>query len=550
LSLASPRLPWLPVLLLFSGCLLPVAQDVDGEVRELASHALDARAEIDLRASNFELRGPKVEEQRSKSETGSSESGASQPPPAKLEQRLQLPETLPGSQAELRLPPPGTPPEKRRQAILSIYPPLPPIEGLPPAEAGPFGHPLTLSELQGMARANGPVLRQAAAEVEAARAAVRQAGAYPNPSGGFEGDQMNSGGTAGLIGGFIEQLIKTAGKLKTAQASAQMSLAAAEVALRRVQSELATRVRSEYFALIVAHRTARWYEDLARYNSRVYEVSVEQLLGGLLAGYEPLQLRAFSMQARGLLTQARERYLSEWRQLAATLGTPGMPLTEVAGDPESAVPSFVREQTLDQVLNTHTDILTARYGLQKARYDLHGAQIAPIPDVDVRMLVQKDYTTPPFLTATTVQTTISLPIWDQNQGNIGHAQAKLFRASQEEERVRSELSARLADAFERYETNVALVRYYREKILPDLSRTYSRAVIRMSQQPIQGPQGQETSLNALDYLAHQQLYVAALQIYAGALRDQWQAVADIGGLLQLEDLFAVPVPHPYPKDGR
>src|SRR5207248_6042502 len=135
--------------------------------------------------------------------------------------------------AELRLPPADAPPEKKRAALEALFPPLPRLEPPPRPLAGPYGHPVTLSELQQLAMANSPLLRQAAADVEAAKGAVKQAGAYPNPNFGYEADTVGTSSTAGIQGVFFEQIIKTAGKLKVAQASALMNLLNAQLALRR-----------------------------------------------------------------------------------------------------------------------------------------------------------------------------------------------------------------------------------------------------------------------------------------------------------------------------
>src|SRR5262249_40058129 len=162
---------------------------------------------------------------------------------------------------------------------------------------------------------------------------------------------------------------------------------------------------------------------------------------------------------RATLLQAQVRYLTAWKQLAATLGDSDMPLTEVAGDAEMAIPRFHRDLALAYILSRHTDVQTARNTQQKARYDLHLAQITPIPDVDVRLAVQKDYTTPPFSIVHSVQVGVPIPVWDQNQGNIQQAQGALLRATEEEHRVHSDLSSRFAEAFERYENNRLLVEY-------------------------------------------------------------------------------------------
>jgi cobalt-zinc-cadmium efflux system outer membrane protein len=404
---------------------------------------------------------------------------------------------------------------------------------------------LTLPELQQLAMANNPVIRQRAADVKSAEGALRQAGAYPNPTFGYESDTAGTGNTAGYQGGFLEQLIKTAGKLKLAQARAAMDLFNAQVALRAAQSDVMTQVRTGYFGLLVAERSLRWSWDLAEFTERVYRISVENAVQGLLAGYEPMSLRGLAMTSLGVLAQAQTRYLAAWEQLAASLGLPELPLTEVAGDSEMPPPHFDQQAGLARVLAGHTDILTARNGQQRARYDLAIAQRTPVPDVDFRLAVQKDYTMPPFSIVYSVQAGMQIPIWDQNRGNIVQAQGALLRATEEEHRARADLASRYADAFSRFEANRRLVDYYRTSILPDASRVYTRTLLRFNTQL----QSAEDKVAFVDIVTYQQFYVTSLANYIAALHDMWQAAADLGGLLQSVDLFlGTDIPCPGPTD--
>ena len=59
-----------------------------------------------------------------------------------------------------------------------------------------------------------PTLRQAEAEIRAAKARRQQAGLYPNPTVGYTGDEMRGGSVGGgKQGFFVQQTIVTAGKL-------------------------------------------------------------------------------------------------------------------------------------------------------------------------------------------------------------------------------------------------------------------------------------------------------------------------------------------------
>jgi cobalt-zinc-cadmium efflux system outer membrane protein len=376
---------------------------------------------------------------------------------------------------------------------------------------------------------------QAAADVDSAMGEVINAGAYPNPTVGYEADTVGSAGTRNYQGMFFTQTIKTAGKLELAQASANVGLMNAQLALRKARIDLITRVRTQYFAALIARQAVTINTALVRFTNEVYRVQVEQVKGGQAAPYEPMQLRALAMQARSFLVQAQNRYASSWKQLAATLGIPDLPLSDLEGQPDMQVPVVDFNAATDYLTSNHTDILSARNGVHQARIDLRLQEVTPIPDVQVYSAIQKDYTTPPVTRTTyNLQVGVPLPIFNRNRGGILSAQGKLIRASEEVARTRNDLLTQLADAFERYETNRVLADYYKNQILPDQTRVYRGIYDRHQQEP--------DAVGFSDVVVAQQNLLNSLTTYIAALTAQWQAVTDIGGLLQVENLYEIELP--------
>jgi outer membrane protein, heavy metal efflux system len=446
--------------------------------------------------------------------------------------RLRIPDDLPGADvAPLRLPPLTPANQKEREAaIRKLFPPLPPLGPPLSSQPGPDGVPLSLGALQRMAQDANPALRQAMHEIEAARGSAIQAGLAPNPVFGFEADNVNQGSTAGEQGAFIQQTIKTAGKLKLAQAAASVNVLNAELALRRIQFEVASQVRNNYFAVLVAQETFRSAYALAGFTDEAYSIWTDQVFAQLAAPYEPLQLRVLSFQARGYLLQARNRYDSAWKQLAASVGNPSMPPTQLAGRVDAPTPVFKYQELLEHISARHTDILTAANSALKARYMLRLAQVTPIPDVHLQLVLQKDYTTHPNNFTQNLQLGVPVPIFDRNQGEIHRAEAELARADLEGTRVRNDLAARLASAFERYENNRKLLEYYKLHMLPDQVMAF-RGLYQQYEL-----QADKVGFTAL--LQGQQNLGQTVTAYLTVLGDHWSSVVDLANLAQSEDLFA------------
>ena len=70
---------------------------------------------------------------------------------------------------------------------------------------------ITLQELQRMALKNNPTLAQAIANIRAAEGRKQQSGLYPNPTVGYQGEEIRGGSfRGGEQGFFVQQNIVTA----------------------------------------------------------------------------------------------------------------------------------------------------------------------------------------------------------------------------------------------------------------------------------------------------------------------------------------------------
>jgi cobalt-zinc-cadmium efflux system outer membrane protein len=451
---------------------------------------------------------------------------AAQQPQKKPPPRFAVPPGIPGADA-----PPISKfpedPEQKKLAIQKLYPPLPPAPRMRPTAPSPEGRPMTLADLQRLAAIYSPSIKSAEAAVEAAKGAVKQAGAYPNPTVFFEQDTVGTG-PAGYEGFGFNQLVKTANKLKLQQAAAMMDLLNARLALKRSYTDLAYQVRTNYFNVLVALEGVKINEALYVFTNNIYRIQVDLAEGIDTAPYEPLQLRPLALQARFNLIQAQNQYLASWKQLAATLGLRDMPPTELAGRVDMPVPVFEYDQVLNRVLAGHTEVLTAVNSIQKARFNLQFAKVTRIPDVGLNVLVQKDTTAPPNTFVHSLQFSMPVPVWDQNQGNIKQAEGLLSQAMAGPELARNALTNSLADAFNRYVTNRENVDITLQQVR-DQVRAYVSLYERRWSLPGQVGFG--------DQVTAQQTLAGYIAAYVAALGAQWTAVNDVANLLQTDDLF-------------
>lgn len=445
---------------------------------------------------------------------------------------FELPPGLPGANATQVVPPKfdkNTPADERAKKVQEAYPQLTPVAELP----RPSGPPLTLADLLQQAMANSPAIRQSEADADAAYGQVIQAGLHPNPTVGYEVDQWQPGprprpvNNNGQQGGFVNQLIKTAGKLSLAQQVAGYDYVNALVAVQRTRVDTTAAVRTAYFAALVAQQTQEVSRSVADMTEEVYRLQLKQVAAGEAAGYEPLLLYAQAVQARTAVAQAEASYKAAWRQLASAVGNPDLPLAPLAGRADAPAPAFDLGQLRARVTEEHTDVLTARNSMAQAQQNLTLQRRIPIPDIQLNNAQQYDTVAHNY--QFNLQVGIQLPVSDRNQGNIRTAQAKIVSAGHQLVSTQNALAGKLAEAFGRYESNSAVVANYRDKVIPSQSQAY-RALIRRYQ-------AEPDKVGFNDIVVAQQTLALSLQAYLTALTGQWQAVVDVASVGQLDELY-------------
>lgn len=449
---------------------------------------------------------------------------------------FELPNVIPGTEVPNVSVPKfdkETAPADRAAAIRKRYP-----EVVPASASQPTGAPASLGELQQLAMANSPVVRKAEAEVEAAHGQVIQAGLHPNPTVGYQADQIQpglrppTGSGAGQQGAFVNQLIKTAGKLRLAQQVAGYDYINALVAVRRARVDVAAKVREAYLAAAVARRGVEVNQALAAMADEVYQLQLKRVAAGEAAAHEPFQPHAQAVQARNAVVQSEAAFKAAWRQLAAAVGQPDLPAVPLSGRADAPPPALDLDVLRARMLEQHTDLLTARNLVAQAQANMTLQRKSPVPDLQTNTYQQYDNLAQVYQFG--IQVGIQLPVSDRNQGNIRTARARIAAAGANMLAVENELQAKLAEAFGRYEANVKVAASYREQVLPDLIQAYRGAVRQFQVEP------EKVGFNEI--VTAQQAIVQALQAYQAALEAQWKAVVELAALGQLDELYPEAAP--------
>jgi cobalt-zinc-cadmium efflux system outer membrane protein len=396
---------------------------------------------------------------------------------------------------------------------------------LPP----PAGQPtLFLAELEQLGLQNNPSLARAAALVGAARGNWLQVGLPPNPTVGYEGQQLGSGGEAEQHGVLVGQEFVRGGKLRLNRAVAEQEVLRAEHELAVQQQRVLTDVRIAFYQVLLAQRQIDVTAELVRISQQGLETAEAIFRATEGSRIDVLQAQLERENAQILAENARNRHQAAWQSLTAVVGAPGLPCQPLAGDAYAPPCEYNLHDTLARIQSTSPEIGVALANIERARWMLERARAEPRPNVNVQGLVNWIDNGIDGKPDAGLSVTVPLPLWNANQGAVLKAQQELAAAQQALGQLELELQQRLAPAFERYANARNQVQRYRTRILPAAQQSLelTRKIYAAGE------------INYVSLLTVQRTFSQTNLSYLEALRELRTAEAEIEGLLLSQSLQA------------
>jgi cobalt-zinc-cadmium efflux system outer membrane protein len=337
-----------------------------------------------------------------------------------------------------------------------------------------------VEDLERMAAAHNPTLAQAQRAVEAARGRQRQSGLYPNPTVGYEGDEIRGGvyggGEQGL---FVEQPIILGGKLglnrKVGGGEVKQRQAEAEAQRYRVEND----VRMAYYHMLAGQEKLVIDGDLV--NIAQTTVRVVHQLENVGEADETEVLEAEAEEQRMEIAAGVSQHLlrRDWEALITVVGMPSLPEGSMAGAIDADLPSLDERELLTSLLTSSPARQSAQAGVERAEAAQRLAQHEVVPDITFKGGFQQNYE---LLNASPsrevglqgfAEVGLHLHVWDRNQGGIAAARADLEIAQGELTRLDLTLRKRSAIYTEDYRSARLTADRYRTEILPRLQRAYA-----------------------------------------------------------------------------
>jgi outer membrane protein, heavy metal efflux system len=198
-----------------------------------------------------------------------------------------------------------------------------PLAPLPPPEliAPPLPRPgLALADLEHIALSSNPSIARAGALVGAAQGNLVQVGLLPNPTAGYSGQQVGSGGLAEQHGIQFSQEVVRGGKLRLNRAAAEQELSRAQQELAMQQQRVLTDVRIAYSKTLLAQRQIDLTANLVQASTQGASI-----VDTLIRAKEAIRLDVLQPQievenSQILAKIARNGHDTAWRELSSVVG--------------------------------------------------------------------------------------------------------------------------------------------------------------------------------------------------------------------------------------
>jgi cobalt-zinc-cadmium efflux system outer membrane protein len=401
---------------------------------------------------------------------------------------------------------------------------------------------ITLEELQQMALQNNPTFAQSGANIQAAEGRKKQSGLYPNPTVGYQGEEIRGGSfRGGEQGFFVQQDIVLGGKLGLNRKIFDQELKQAQTEGEEQKLRVVTNVRISYIQALAAQQTLELRQNLSKLADDAVETSHQLANIGQADAPDVLESEVEAQQACLAVTMAEHNQLRVWKALAAVVGNPRLPLMQLEGKLEDATP-VNPDELVEKIVNESPAVKIAELSIKRAEAALARAKREPIPDLQLRGGIQQnrelsETSGRPVGLQGFADVGVRIPIFNRNQGNIASAKADAERAKREVERVKLVLRERAASVVQNYTFSQIAVDRYRNQMIPRAQKAYEMYTKKYQSMAAAYPQvliAQRTLMqlevsyvNVLESFA-----TSALSLRSYLLTDGLEAPAQPGGIDQ------------------
>jgi len=380
--------------------------------------------------------------------------------------------------------------------------------------------PIALLEFLKAADETNPTLAQANAFVHRSAAQARQAGLYPNPSAGYQGEQIRGGSYGGgEQGAYVQQTIVLGGKLGLRKDIYNRQKQSDQIGVEEQTYRVHNDVTEAFYTALTSQATVIVRQRLVGVALDAVETAHQLANVGQADSPDILQAEVEAEQAKIDFLTAQRQFLQNFRTLAALSGRQDLAVSPLAGSIED-LPELDTEQLVGSIVRSSPTVKRRQEEVAVGEARLREARREPVPDLTLRAGEQYNFEhvidTPSRAAGpqTFAQAGITIPLWNRNQGNVDAAQAEIERAMQDVVRTQLSLRQTAEPLAQSYLSSRFTADRYRTELIPRAQRAYQLYLTKYQSMAMAYPQ-----------VLVSQRTLFELQIgYLTALHDVWTNV--------------------------
>jgi cobalt-zinc-cadmium efflux system outer membrane protein len=354
----------------------------------------------------------------------------------------------------------------------------PPLSRPAPPESAAGRPPRTLEDFLDLAARNNPTLTQAQAAVDVSRGRAWQAGLWPNPLLGYQGEQIGARGRSSFgpaaLGEhqsfFFVQEIPTANRRQISRRKFEWEAEATRWFAVAQQYRVLNSVRIHFFEALGAQQLAEDRRVLLEVADAALRTTEELVNDGQANAPDLLTAQVQQQQAEVALVAAENELRRAWGILLADAGVRGLPPARLEGPFDADAPDLDFDATLDWIVGNSPEMKGAQAEIRRDEVTVQRERVQPIPDLFVRADVGPNFVDGGVTTNVAIYG--NFPVWNKNQGTIYQARGHLTQAHANLDRIRLSLEERLSNEMAQYNSALNLTRTYRGKSIPRAKQSY------------------------------------------------------------------------------
>jgi outer membrane protein, heavy metal efflux system len=335
----------------------------------------------------------------------------------------------------------------------------------------------SLHDFEALALKNNPTLKQAEAIAQLSAGLARQAGLWPNPSVGYQGEQIRGGSFGGgEQGGFVQQSIVLGGKLGLRRNVFEQQMKEDEIGVQAQELSVRGAVQLQFYSALAQLRAVEVQQKLMAIAIDAATTAHQLANVGQADVPDVLQAEVEAEEAKLEFAKSQRGYIQSYEKLAAIAGEPRVPVALLEGDLDHP-PVIDSDRYLDDLLQNSPSLKRAQQKVVGAEAELARDKREAIPDLNIRAGLQQNQeilesAMKPVGVQSFATAGIQIPIFNRNQGNVQAAKARVEREREEVARVRLQLVQTAQPVLQQYLISKLEEERYRTELIPRAQHAY------------------------------------------------------------------------------